>query len=123
MKHDPIDSLIYLTRDGLLDWAMDVLGDIPEDNRADEIDDVIEGLVSFKQSVATEARMHHDGRRKYSTGIPFQRVEAYLTTEPGDDGEPVPVIAEAHVTIHPKGYPFKPLSPGGIWLTNDNDDL
>jgi hypothetical protein len=43
-------------------------------------------------------------------------MELYATSEPGEEGEEAPVVAELHHTIHPNGTPVEPSMPGGEWF-------
>lgn len=117
--HDPIDSLIYLDRALPLDWLderlseyfADVDGNIPDDSIEA---DLIAAIVSTREAIREEMRRHRDGRARFSTGVPFERIERYPSTEPDADGNDVPVIATAHVQLHPSGTPTEPVC-GGVW--------
>ena len=117
--YDPIDSLIYLSRetcvslDGISEEMAERFGNEDENEDVEFLNGWID---SIKKTIRQEARAHHDGRASYSTGVPFLRGYEYPATEPGDDGEEVPVIAEAWVSPHPDGSPEQPYDGGGVWM-------
>lgn len=118
MKHDPIDSLIYLHKSvalsigGLMEQIQDTYG--WEDD--DEImADYVAWSESLQKQIGDEFRRHYDGREAYSTGVPFRRECKYPSTEPDGSGGVNPVISQATVIMHPDGSPKSPFD-GGIWV-------
>lgn len=120
MSHDPIDSLIYLSRnvrtslDGLSEELSDRFG------YEDENEDVafLNGWIdSIKETVLKEAKAHFDGRVEYSTGVPFSRRCQYMAFEPNKDDDMILADSEASVDMHPDGSPVDPPLPMGMWIS------
>lgn len=119
MKHDPIDSLIYLARDarnsleGLSEQIASRFGFEDENEDVAFLNSWIE---SIQNTIKDEANAHFDGRAEYSTGVPFMRCYQYPTSEPGEHGETVLVTGEAWVDMHPDGSPERPYDKRGVWV-------
>lgn len=115
-SHDALDSLIYLLRALPLGWVAEELGErfgYEDENK--DVAELVKVLDACSHMVEKEARRHYDGRKTYSTGVPFERVCRYPATEPGTDGGEEPVIREAHVQMYPNGTPKK-APHGGVWV-------
>lgn len=118
MKHDPIDSLIYLHKSvslgisALMEQIQDTYGWEDED---EIMADYVAWSESSQKQIKDEFLKHYDGRKTYSTGVPFQRTYQYPSTEPAETGGETPVISQATVMMHPDGSPEEPLD-GGIWI-------
>lgn len=121
--HDAVDALVYLDRALPLDWLNERLSEFFADADGDILPDSVESdflaaLVSARESIQEQARLHYDGRRCYSTGVPFERIALCPSSEPGPDGDDVPVITQYHVQLHPNGTPSTPPS-GGVWADEE----
>lgn len=116
--YDPIDSLIHLHKSvglgigSLMEQLQDSYGWADDDEIMADYAAWADGL---EKQIKDEMLKHHDGRRRYSTGVPFGRTYEYPSSEPGENGEEVPVIAKATVVMHPDGSPEDPLD-GGVWV-------
>ena len=115
MKHDAIDSLIYLTRGLPLDWAIETIQDrFGREDECHETQDIVSVLESAISAIRHEAGLHYDGRSEYSNGVQFERVYKFASSEPGDGGGEVPVIMESHLQMNP-GKPLLGPPDGGVW--------
>lgn len=113
MKHDAIDSLIYLHRGLPLAWVIETIQDRFGDENG-EVNDIVDALSAAMDAIRHEAELHHDGRREYSNGVPFERAYKFPASEPGDHGDEVPVISEAWLQMNP-GNPERQPPHGGVW--------
>lgn len=114
--YDAVDSLIYLDKSLGLDAFSEQLGE--RFGYEDENEDVAEltaWLDSMQEQIRDEVRKHFDGRRSYSTGVPFMRCYEYPSHEPREDGTEALVRAEAWIAMHPTGTPEKPYDERGVW--------
>jgi hypothetical protein len=115
-NYDAIDSLIHLHKALGLDAIREELGE--RFGYGDENEDVAElcsWIESVENRIKTEMLKHYDGRRTYSTGVPFMRCYEYPSHEPREDGVEVLFTAEAWVAMHPSGTPEEPYDERGVW--------
>ncbi|MGP5578633.1 hypothetical protein [Corynebacterium flavescens] len=117
MSHDPIDSLIYLREGaaGALEALMEAMQQVYGfEDESEAMSDFVAWSESIRRTITDEVALHDDGRREYSTGVPFSRPCKYRTTEPDEDGNEIPVVGELHVIMHPDGSPTTPPN-NGMW--------
>ena len=117
MSYDPIDSLIYLHKGLGLDAVAEEIGE--RFGYTDENEDsafIVEWIESIEQRIKTEMVKHYDGRRRYSTGVPFSRRYEFPTHGPNEDGVEELYWAEVHVMMHPDGTPKEPSEKRGRWI-------
>lgn len=111
------DYLTYLHQQDTLGFITEQIGfltESPEDANLD-LPEIATVLDHLRAEIAAEYRRFRTGERVYSNGVQINRVELYPDSEPGNDGEDVPVVGELHYTIHPNGTPEQPGNPGGTW--------
>lgn len=110
--HDPVDSLIYLSRGTALDWAMDTIADRFDEG---EVEDILDALEDVDHMIWKQMRLHHDGRKCYSNGVPFERVYMVPAVEPDGAGGENAVVVERYFQMDPGDPAEVPPERGGVW--------
>jgi hypothetical protein len=111
------DYLTYLHQSdflGFLNEQLGFLAECPEEACMD-MEGVMANIDVLRDTIRQEA-IRCGARGVYSNGVQISRMELYATSEPGEEGEEAPVVAELHHTIHPNGTPVEPSMPGGEWF-------
>lgn len=114
--YDAVDSLIHLHKALGLDALRQELGErFGYEDENEDVSDLASWIESMEQSIKAEALKHYDGRRAYSTGVPFKRCYEFPSHEPREDGTEVLIRSEAWIPMHPSGTPETPYDERGVW--------
>lgn len=114
--YDAVDSLIHLDKALGLDALREELGErFGYEDENDDVAELTSWIESVERAIRAEVMKHFDGRRAYSTGVPFMRCYEYPTHEPREDGTEVLVRSEAWVAMHPSGTPEMPYDERNVW--------
>ncbi|MGP9622572.1 hypothetical protein ACT3S7_06275 [Corynebacterium sp. AOP34-AQ2-28] len=118
-NYDAVDSLIHLHKALGLDALRQELGErFGYEDENEDVAELTSWIESMEQAIKDEMLKHYDGRRAYSTGVPFMRCYEYPTHEPRGDGTEALVRSEAWVSMHPSGTPEEPYDKRGAWKSD-----
>lgn len=104
MSGDAVDALIYLRRSDLAGAALDLLAD-------EDYEQAIDLIETLRDQIKAAVESFHDGRRMYSTEVPFTRAALHSYVDPA--GREC-VIRVEH-PLSPDGAPSDP-GVGSQWI-------